>query len=219
MAGVFAATGQTCLAGSRVLVQDRIYEEFAARLVESTQRLVLGDPLEASSDVGPVASHAQLDKVLSYVDLGVAEGATLAAGGHRPTMPDTLARGLFVEPAVFTDVQNTSRLAQEEIFGPVVGLIRFTDEDDAVATANAVDFGLAASVWTSDVGRAHRMVKRLRAGTVWVNTYRTGSYALPFGGYKASGIGRELGIDALEPYSETKSVWIDEGNQQTFGRH
>lgn len=218
MAGVFAATGQTCMAGSRVLVEEEIYDDFVARLTKAASALKLGDPLDPTVDVGPVSSRNQLDRVLDYIQIGQDEGATVVAGGSRPKTPGT-ERGLFVRPTVFSGVDNASRLAQEEIFGPVASVVRFSGEEEATRLANDVDFGLAAAVWTSDVARAHRMVKRLRAGTVWVNTYRIVHYTTPFGGFKQSGLGRELGIDALDAYTEVKSVFIDEGNLQVFGRH
>ncbi|WP_037144749.1 aldehyde dehydrogenase [Rhodococcoides fascians] len=219
MAGIFAATGQTCMAGSRVLVQDSIYDDFVERLSSAAAKLVLGDPLDPSVDVGPVACRNQFDRVLDYVGIGQGEGARLAVGGERDTSTPQTARGLFVQPTVFAEVDNASRLAQEEIFGPVASVVKFHDEDDAARIANDVDFGLAAAVWTTDTARAQRMVRRLRAGTVWVNTYRVVHYAMPFGGFKQSGLGRELGPDALDAYTEVKSVFVDEGNRQVFGRH
>jgi aldehyde dehydrogenase (NAD+) len=219
MGGIFAATGQTCMAGSRVLVEDSVYDEFVERLSAAASKLTVGDPLDATVDVGPVACRNQFDRILQYIQIGQDEGAKITAGGARDcTTPET-ERGLFVQPTVFTGVDNSSRLAQEEIFGPVASVVRFSGEDEATRLANDVDFGLAAAVWTKDVARAHRMVKRLRAGTVWVNAYRVVHYAMPFGGFKQSGLGRELGTDALDAYTEVKSVWIDEGNQQVFGRH
>jgi aldehyde dehydrogenase (NAD+) len=217
MGGVFSATGQSCVAGSRLLVQKEIHDEFAALMTQRMATLRLGDPLDSSTDIGPVASRAQLKKVLSYIDIGQQDGATVIAGGGRASGPADVARGLFVEPTVFASVDNRSRLAQEEIFGPVVGLIPFEDEDDAVRIANDVQYGLASGIWTENVRRAHRMISRLRTGIVWVNTYRIGHYTMPFGGYKQSGLGRESGLDALHEYTEVKSVFLDLGNRMSFG--
>jgi aldehyde dehydrogenase (NAD+) len=218
MGGVFAATGQTCLAGSRVLVHQDVHDEVVSVLTERTRALKLGDPLDKQSDVGPLSCPPQYKKVLGCIDSGVAEGALIAAGGVHPDQPSDLAQGLFVEPTVFINVDNSSHLAQNEIFGPVASVIPFRDEDHAVQIANNVSYGLAGAVWTQDVGRAHRLVRRIRAGTVWVNTYRVGAYTVPFGGFKQSGLGREVGLDALDDYTEVKSVWIDHGNTQMFGR-
>jgi len=211
MAGVFAATGQTCMAGSRVLIENAAYDRVAELLVSRARKMRAGDPLDAGSQLGPLASRAQLDKVLRYFEIGKSEGFKLLTGGGRMDRP-----GFFVEPTVFGDVSNACRLAREEIFGPVVALIRFDGEDEASAIANDTPFGLAAGVWTSHVQRAHRMVSRLRAGTVWVNNYRILSHALPFGGFKHSGLGREQGVEALHEYTEVKSVWIDMGNRINF---
>ena len=211
MAGVFAATGQTCLAGSRVLIESSAYDEVAALLAERAGKIRAGDPMEPQTQLGPLASRAQLDKVVSYLELGKEEGLTLLAGGGRPDR-----RGFFVEPTVFGDVDNSARLAREEVFGPVVCLLRFDGEDEAVQIANDTPYGLAAGVWTENVRRAHRMVGRLRAGTVWVNNYRVLAHGLPFGGYKQSGQGREMGIEALQGYTEVKSVWIDTGTRVNF---
>jgi len=214
IAGVFAATGQTCMAGSRVLVQEDLYDEFAVALSARTRSINVGDPMDPRTEMGTVASRAQYEKVLSYIEVARSEGAVLAAGGKTPDDP-ALKDGLFVLPTVFTGVDNTMRIAREEVFGPVVVLIPFRDEDDAVSIANDTAFGLAAGVWTRDVARAHRMARRLRAGTVWINNYRKTHYTAPFGGFKQSGLGRENGADAVNEYTEVKTVWIDMGNTIT----
>jgi aldehyde dehydrogenase (NAD+) len=210
MAGIFAATGQTCMAGSRVLIEAKAYDEVAALLVERARLLRPGDPLDPATGLAPLASRAQLEKVLGYFEIAGTEGLELLTGGRRIER-----RGFFVEPTVYGRVPNNCRLAREEIFGPVAVLMRFADEDEAVAIANDTVYGLAAGIWTENVRRAHRMVSRLRAGTVWVNNYRLVSYSMPFGGFQQSGLGRELGPEALDDYTEVKSVWIDSGDDGT----
>jgi (Z)-2-((N-methylformamido)methylene)-5-hydroxybutyrolactone dehydrogenase len=208
VAGIFAATGQTCVAGSRLLVHRSIHDELLERIVERARSIRLGDPLKGSTEMGPVAFEDQLNRVLSYIDVGVAEGATLLHGGRRATELG-LQDGYFVEPTVFAQVRNDMRIAQEEIFGPVLAAIPFDDEADAVRIANASRYGLSAGVWTRDLQRAHRVAHALKAGTVWINSYRIMTFNVPFGGFKQSGIGRENGLEALGEYTQTKSVWIE----------
>ncbi|MFL9998720.1 aldehyde dehydrogenase [Paraburkholderia sediminicola] len=210
VAGIFAATGQTCIAGSRLLVQDGIHDEFVRRVVRLAETARMGDPMETGTQVGPITTRPQYDKVLSYIGIARAEGATLALGGHPADRPEC-GNGWFIEPTIFTNVDNRMRIAQEEVFGPVLSVIRFKDEEEAVEIANDVRFGLGAGVWTSDIGRAFRMAERIQSGTVWVNTYRAVSYMSPFGGYKDSGLGRENGIEAINDFLQTKSVWINTG--------
>jgi aldehyde dehydrogenase (NAD+) len=211
LAGIFSATGQACMAGSRVLIEDSIYDQVAARMVAQANRMVAGDPLDPGTQLGPLASKMQYEKVSSYFEIARQEGVKVLAGGKPLDRP-----GYFVAATIFGDVDNACRVAQEEIFGPVVSLIRFKSEAEALALANRTSYGLAAAVWTDNLQRAHRMVAKLRAGTVWVNNYRLVTHALPFGGYKQSGIGREMGPDSLHEFTELKSVWIDSGNPVNF---
>lgn len=210
LAGIFAATGQTCLAGSRALIHADIYESFAKRLVERTRAIRIGDPLDPKAEMGTVSCRMQYDKVMYWINVAKEEGAELLCGGKHPAA-DELKTGLFVEPTIFGNVRNDMRIAREEVFGPVLCLMPFKDEANAIEIANDTQFGLAAGVWTNDIKRAQRMTKRLRSGTVWVNTYRRTNYATPFGGMKQSGLGRENGLEAILEYTETKSVWIDYG--------
>jgi acyl-CoA reductase-like NAD-dependent aldehyde dehydrogenase len=207
ISGIFAASGQTCIAGSRLLLQRTIHDRFLERLVEVARSAKIGDPMLPGTHVGPVTTPPQFKKVLDYIAIAKAEGAKCVLGG-KPYEGPGAKGGQFVEPTIFTEVHNRMRIAQEEVFGPVLAVIPFGDEAEAVAIANDTNFGLAAGVWTKDMGRALRMSERLRAGTVWVNTYRAVSYLSPFGGYKRSGLGRESGIDAIKEYLQQKSVWI-----------
>jgi aldehyde dehydrogenase (NAD+) len=210
VSGIFAATGQSCIAGSRLLVQESIHDAFLEKLLAIAKTARLGDPMSMETQIGPVTTRPQYEKVLSYIEIAKKEGAKLVLGGGPATRAEC-GKGWFVEPTVFADVSNKMRIAQEEVFGPVLSVIKFKDEDEALAIANDVRFGLGAGVWTSDIGRAFRMSQRIQAGTVWVNTYRAVSYMAPFGGFKDSGLGRENGIDAIRDYLQVKSVWINTG--------
>ena len=210
VAGIFAATGQTCIAGSRLLLQEDIHDEFVDKLLALAKTARMGDPMSLDTQIGPVTTQPQYKKVLGYIDVARQEGAKLLMGGG-PATRSECGKGWFVEPTIFGGVDNKMRIAQEEVFGPVLSVIKFKDEEDAVGIANDVRFGLGSGVWTSDIGRAIRMSERIQAGTVWVNTYRAVSYLSPFGGYKDSGLGRENGIDAIRNYLQVKSVWINTG--------
>src|SRR5215216_4337144 len=207
ISGIFAATGQTCIAGSRLLVQRSIHREFLERLVAFAKTARMGNPMHMDTQIGPVTNRPQFDKILRYIDIAKSEGAVAVLGGARATRPEC-GDGWFVEPTIFDGVHNGMRIAQEEVFGPVLAVIPFEDEDDAIAIANDVVYGLAAGVWTQNMRRALMMAERLQAGTVWVNTYRAVSYLSPFGGYKRSGLGRESGQEMIKEYLQVKSVWI-----------
>ncbi|ASS98550.1 MULTISPECIES: aldehyde dehydrogenase family protein [Geobacillus] len=204
--GVFYNSGQVCQAGSRILVERTVYEPFVERLAERAKKLKVGPGTNARSDLGPVISQEQYEKVLRYIEIGKQEGARLAAGGRAL---DGLGGGYFIEPTVFADVSPSMRIACEEIFGPVAAVIPFDDEEEAVRIANGTMYGLAAAVWTNDIKRALRLAQRVKSGTVWINTYQVLSPTAPFGGYKQSGLGRELGMQALDAYLETKTVICD----------
>jgi (Z)-2-((N-methylformamido)methylene)-5-hydroxybutyrolactone dehydrogenase len=208
ISGIFAATGQTCIAGSRLLVQESIHDVFVEKLVAMARTAKLGDPSKPETQVGPVTTPPQYQKILSYIDIAKGEGAKCVLGGG-PASKEEGGGKYFVKPTIFTGVDNKMRIAQEEVFGPVLSIIKFKDEEEAVAIANDVAYGLAAGVWTQSIKRATVLARRIRAGTVWVNTYRAVSMTMPFGGYKASGLGRENGAEAIEAYLQTKSVWIN----------
>ena len=208
VSGIFAATGQTCIAGSRALIHRPIHAEFVERLLALAKTARMGNPLDASTQVGPVTTRPQYEKILDYIRIAKEEGAVCRMGGAAAERAEC-GSGWFVEPTIFTDVNPKMRIANEEVFGPVLSVIPFDDEEEAIRIANNTVYGLAAGVWTQSIRRALTMAERLEAGTVWVNTYRAVSYMSPFGGYKRSGIGRESGIDAIHDYLQTKSVWID----------
>lgn len=210
IAGIYAAAGQTCIAGSRVFAHKPVYDELLERVSERARSIRIGDPLAETTELGPLAFEDQLTKVASYVELGVAEGASLHVGGDRP---DVDLPGYFYAPTVLTDVDNSMRVVREEIFGPVAAIMPFETEDELVALANDTEYGLAAGVWTQNLARAHRMARRLDAGTIWVNTYRAMSPMSPRQGFKSSGVGIEHGLESMHEYTRLKSVWIntDEG--------
>jgi aldehyde dehydrogenase (NAD+) len=207
ISGIFAATGQTCIAGSRLLVHDSVHDEFVKRLVAFASTARMGDPMRADTQVGPVTTQIQYKKVLDYIDVAKNGGGTLVLGGKAATRPEC-GDGWFVEPTIFTGITNDMRIAREEVFGPLLSVIRFKDDDEAVQIANDTPYGLAAGVWTQNISRALKVSSQLQAGSVWINTYRAVSYMSPFGGYKKSGIGRENGQEAIWEYLQTKSVWI-----------
>jgi aldehyde dehydrogenase (NAD+) len=208
VSGIFAATGQTCIAGSRALIHRSIHDRFIEKLLDLAKTARMGNPLDAGTQVGPVTTRPQYEKVLDYIRIAKDEGAVCRLGGAPASRPEC-GSGWFVEPTIFTGVDPEMRIAKEEVFGPVLSVIPFDDEDHAVRIANDTIYGLAAGVWTMSMRRALAMSERLEAGTVWVNTYRAVSFMSPFGGYKRSGIGRENGMEAIREYLQTKSVWID----------
>jgi acyl-CoA reductase-like NAD-dependent aldehyde dehydrogenase len=207
LAGIFYNKGEVCAAGSRLFVQESAHEQFMGKLLDRAKKMQVGDPLDPKTRFGPLCSSAQLQNVLSYIGAGKEEGAQLVLGGERPKFGD--GKGYYIQPTIFDRVSNQMRIAREEIFGPVLATIPFRDLDDLIAQANDSIYGLAAGVWTRDIKKAHYIAKKLKAGTVWINTYNIYDPASPFGGYKQSGFGRELGMHALEHYTQVKSIWVD----------
>lgn len=207
ISGIFGAAGQMCTAGSRLLVHKSIKEVFTEKLLHLARGIKLGDPMDPGTNVGPITTPPQYQKVLHYIDVARADGARCILGGKPATGPGLIG-GQFVEPTIFADVTNDMRIAQEEVFGPILSIIEFDDEAQAVRIGNDVAYGLVAAVWTKSLGRAMRMSKVLNVGTVWVNTYRAYSHMVPFGGMKRSGVGREGGMEAVDEYLETKCVMI-----------
>jgi aldehyde dehydrogenase (NAD+) len=201
--GIFVNQGQSCCAGSRVFVEEKIYQEFVEKSVARARKRRVGDPLDPSTEQGPQVDQSQFDRVMGYIESGRSDGATLACGGER--VGD---RGYFIRPTVFADVQDDMKIAREEIFGPVMSVIAFKDVDEVITRANRTDYGLAAGVWTRDIKKAHAVANGVRAGTVWVNCYHVLDTRAPFGGFKQSGMGRELGEYGLQEYTEVKTVTV-----------
>jgi len=211
ISGIFAASGQTCIAGSRLLVHESIYQQYTEKFVAMARQARMGDPMDLSTQVGPVTTQPQYERILTHIDNARSDGARCMLGGEPAKRPEC-GTGWFIEPTVFADVDASMRIARHEVFGPVVAIIPFKDDEEAYRIANDTDYGLAAGVWTTSIKRATVAPKRLRAGTVWVNTYRAASFLAPFGGVKMSGFGRENGVEAIDQYLETKCVWLSYGS-------
>jgi aldehyde dehydrogenase (NAD+) len=207
--GIFYGKGEVCNAGSRLFLENKLKDEFTEKLVARTSKMKPADPLDPKTRLGAIVSQEQMHTVLSYIDAGKRDGAKLVAGGNRVSVDGS--KGFFIEPTILGDVKNDMKIAREEIFGPVLSVLSFEDVDEVIEQANNNPYGLAAAVWTRDVKKAHSVSRRLKAGTVWINTYGLMDAALPFGGYKSSGFGRELGAHAIEHYTELKTVWLNMG--------
>jgi acyl-CoA reductase-like NAD-dependent aldehyde dehydrogenase len=209
MMGIFFNQGQVCCAGSRIFLEESIRDEFLARFKEKSGKILVGDPMDKATQMGPQVSQEQLDRIKGYVTIARGEGATVFAGGEPPQLAEAFQQGYFFQPTIFCDVNNRMRVAQEEIFGPVSSVITFKDEKDLMQQANDTIYGLSAGIWTRDIVRAHRFARDVKAGVVWINTFNMFNAAVPFGGFKQSGYGREMGKHALELYTHVKSVWVD----------
>lgn len=209
MMGIFFNQGQVCCAGSRLFLDERVKDEFLERFKARAEKVVVGDPMDKATQMGPQVSEEQLTRIKGYVDIARGEGANVLTGGCPPQLEGNFQKGYFFQPTVFSEVQNKMRVAQEEIFGPVVSVITFKDEKELLQQANETVYGLSAGIWTKDITRAHRFARDINAGTVWINTFNMFNAASPFGGFKQSGYGREMGKHALELYTHVKSVWVD----------
>ena len=207
MTGIFYNKGEVCAAGSRLFLEEKIHDDFMAKLTDKVKGMKVGDPMDKATRMGPVVSKAQMDTVLSYIEAGKRDGARVVAGGGRANVGN--GKGYYIEPTIFDGVSNSMKIAREEIFGPVLSVIPFKSVEDGIAQGNQTTYGLAAAVWTRDVAKAFRAARALRAGTVWVNAYNLFDAALPFGGFKESGFGREMGSVGLDHYTEVKTVWVD----------
>jgi aldehyde dehydrogenase (NAD+) len=207
--GIFYGKGEVCAAGSRLLVESSIKDEFLAKVADRAKKMTAGDPLNPKTRLGAISSKSQMERVLGYIETAKKEGATLLAGGERADIGT--GKGYFLQPTVFGNVTGDMTIAREEIFGPVLAAIEFTDVEDAINKANSSIYGLASGVWTKDVKKAHYVASKLKAGTVWINTYNVYDTAAAFGGYKQSGFGREMSMHALEYYTQVKTVWVDLG--------
>ena len=210
IAGIFGASGQSCVAGSRALLHVDIYDQVLEKLVERVEQIKIGDPLLDDTEMGPLATEAQLERVKEYVGIGQAEGGKIVIGGKTPENTDA---GWYFEPTIIELIDHDARIAQEEIFGPVLSIIPFKDEEEAIALANGTEYALATGIWTRDVARAHRVAKAVHAGIIWVNTYRSISPLMPIGGSRLSGHGRESGFDAIYEYTQSKAVWINTSSE------
>src|ERR1700704_4040171 len=209
MMSIFFNQGQVCCAGSRLFLDERVKDEFLERFQERSKRVTVGDPMDKATQMGPQVSREQLDRIKSYVSIGQKEGASVLCGGESPVLAGDFQNGYFFQPTILSEVKNQMRVAQEEIFGPVVSVITFKDEEDLIKQANATVYGLSAGIWTRDITRAHRFAKEIKAGVIWINTFNMFNAASPFGGFKQSGYGREMGRHALDLYTQVKSVWVD----------
>ncbi|MGH9453406.1 MAG: aldehyde dehydrogenase family protein [Terriglobia bacterium] len=204
---IYANKGEVCSAGSRLLLHQDVHDQFLEKLVEKARTMRVGDPLDPKTEMGAQISQTQLDRILGYIQSGKEQGAKLLCGGERDTEGEK-AKGFFMKPAIFAGVTAAMKIAQEEIFGPVLAAMKFHDEEEAVGIANGTIYGLVSAIWTRDIQRAHRLARQIKAGVVWINTYNGFDSAAPFGGYKQSGFGREMGMHALESYTQVKSVWV-----------